>query len=171
MNKTIKESYFASVKRRDPSARHWLQILLLYPGVHALINYRIAHFFWKIRLRLIAEIISYYSRMITGIEIHPQATIGKKLFIDHGMGTVIGASSIIGDNVTMYHGVTIGGRGQKTGKRHPTIGNNVLVGANATILGNITIGDHAKIGANSLVIRDVQPSEVVVACLRAVSKD
>ena len=168
--KTNQESFFASIKRRDPAARHTLQILLLYPGVAALINYRIAHFFWGIKFKFLAEWITKITRRRTGIEIHPGATIGKHLFIDHGMGVVIGETAIIGDDVTMYHGVTLGSRLEGRGKRHPTIGNGVMIGAESMILGNITVGDNAKIGANSTVIKPVQPGEVIITCSRRDNK-
>ncbi len=161
MKKTKKEGYFASIKRRDPAARNGLQILLFYPGVKALFWYRIAHFFWKIKFRFVAEWISYGTRRRTGIEIHPGATIGKHLFIDHGMGTVIGETALVGDNVTMYHGVTLGGRGVEHGKRHPTVGNNVFIGTGAKILGNIVVGDDVRIGANAMVLHDVDPGATV----------
>ncbi len=161
MKKTKKEGYFASIKRRDPAARNGLQILLFYPGVKALFWYRIAHFFWKLKIRFIADWISYSTRRRTGIEIHPGATIGKHLFIDHGMGTVIGETAIVGDNVTMYHGVTLGGRGVEHGKRHPTVGNNVFIGTGAKILGNIVVGDDVRIGANAMVLHDVDPGATV----------
>ncbi len=164
--KPTNASFFASIKRRDPAARHYLQILLLYPGVAALNNYRIAHFFWRIKFKFMAEWITKISRRRTGIEIHPGATIGKRLFIDHGMGVVIGETSIIGDDVTIYHGVTLGSRLEGKGKRHPTVGNRVMLGAGSMILGNITIGDNAKIGANVTVIKDVLPSEVIITCSR-----
>ncbi len=164
------ESFFASIKRRDPAARHNLQILLLYPGVAALINYRISHFFWRLKLKFIAEWIAKVSRRRTGIEIHPGATIGKRFFIDHGMGVVIGETAVIGDDVTMYHGVTLGTRLGGRGKRHPTIGNRVMIGAESMILGNINVGDGAKIGANSTVIKDVAPGEVIITCSRRDNK-
>ncbi|MCR5787330.1 MAG: serine O-acetyltransferase [Acholeplasmatales bacterium] len=154
--------YFKSVKLRDPAARNNLQILLTYPGVHALINYRIAHFFWKIKFKLLAELITYHTRKKYSIEIHPGATIGKNLFIDHGTGVVIGETSVIGDNVTMYHGVTLGGRGLSHGKRHPTIGDNVVIGAHAQILGNITIHSNAMIGSNATVLDDVSEGETII---------
>lgn len=156
-----KESFFTSIKRRDPAARNILQIILLYPGVHALFWYRIANFFWRIKLKLLAELIAHFIRFFTGIEIHPGAKIGKNLFIDHGMGVVIGETAIIGDNVLIYHNVTLGGRGDKKGKRHPTIGNDVIIGTGAKILGNITIGNNAKIGANALVIKDVDENVII----------
>jgi len=161
MSKVKKEGYFASIKRRDPAARNAFQIFMFYPGIHAMFCYRIAHFFWKIHFRLIAECISYWARHHTGIEIHPAATIGKRLFIDHGMATVIGETAIIGDNVTIYHDVTLGGRGFAHGKRHPTVGNNVIIGTGAKILGNITIGNDAKIGANAMVLHDVEANAVI----------
>jgi len=164
------ESFFASIKRRDPAARHNLQILLLYPGVAALINYRIAHFFWRIKFKFIAEWITKVSRRHTGIEIHPGATIGNRLFIDHGMGVVIGETAVIGNDVLIYHGVTLGTRLGGRGKRHPTIGNNVMLGAHSMILGNITVHDGAKIGANSTVIKDVAPNEVIITCSRRDNK-
>lgn len=162
MAKDKKESFIASIKRRDPAARNALQIFLFYPGFKAVIWYRVAHFFWKRHIRFIADWISYRTRRRTGIEIHPGATIGRHLFIDHGMGTVIGETAIIGDNCLMYHGVTLGGRGFEHGKRHPTVGNNVMIGTGAKILGNITIGDNSQIGANAMVLHDVEPNSVVI---------
>ena len=157
-----KIGYFKSIKARDPAARNIIQILLCYPGVKAMIWYRVAHFFWKIKFKLLAEFITYLTRNRLGIEIHPGAKIGKRFFIDHGSGVVIGETSIIGDDVTIYHGVTLGGRGTEHGKRHPTVGNNVVIGAGALLLGNITIGDNAKIGANATVIHDVDVDATVV---------
>ena len=139
----------------DPAARNKLEVLILYPSVHALISHRIAHWFYKHKMFFIARLTSQLSRHFTGIEIHPGAKIGKGLFIDHGMGVVIGETSEIGDNVTIYHGVTLGGTGKEKGKRHPTVGNNVVIGAGAKVLGAITIGDNVKIGANSVVLKDV----------------
>ncbi len=157
-----KIGYFASIKERDPAARNWFQIILCYPGVKAMFWFRIAHFFWKIKLKTLAEFITYLTRNRLGIEIHPGATIGKRLFIDHGHGVVIGETAVIGDDVTIYHGVTLGGRGVVHGKRHPTIENNVTIGAGALILGNITIGKEARIGANSTVICNVEQGETVI---------
>lgn len=157
-----KISYLKSVKLRDPAARNNLQILLTYSGVKALINYKIAHWLWKHHMKMLAELISYHTRKKYAIEIHPGATIGKYLFIDHGAGVVIGETAIIGDNVTMYHGVTLGGRGSSHGKRHPTIGNNVMLGAGAQLLGNITVGDNARIGANATVLEDVPTGQTVI---------
>jgi serine O-acetyltransferase len=161
-NKSPKaESFFASIKRRDPAARNNFEILFLYPGVKAIIRHRIAHFFWNHHMKFIARYISYRTRKITGIEIHPAAIIGKNFFVDHGMGTVIGETTIIGDDVTIYHGVTLGGRGFEPGKRHPTIGSHVVIGTGAKILGNIRIGDNARIGANAMVLEDVAPNATI----------
>lgn len=156
------KKYFKSIKERDPAARHFLQILLCYPGVHALIWYRIAHFFWRIHFKLLAELITYLVRCHINIEIHPGATIGKNFFIDHGTGVVIGETTIIGSNCTLYHGVTLGGHGTEHGKRHPTVLDNVMIGAGATVLGNITIGNDAKIGANATVLQDVPDGATVI---------
>ncbi len=155
-------AYLKSIKERDPAARHALQILLTYPGVHALFWYRIAHAFWNLHLKLLAEIIMQAVRFFTLIEIHPGATIGRRLFIDHGAGVVIGATAIIGDDCLMFHGSTLGGTGHAHAKRHPTLGNRVLVGTGAKILGNITIGDDAKIGADTVVLHDVPAGATVV---------
>ncbi len=155
-------SYLKSIKKRDPAARHYLQILLFYPGVKALFWHRIAHFFYRMKLKLIGEMISYFVRMVHGIEIHPNATLGKRLFIDHGMGVVIGETTVIGDDCLIYQGATLGGTGKEHKKRHPTLGNNVMVGAGAKILGNITIGNNVKIGGNTVVLRDVPDGETIV---------
>ncbi|MFA5421544.1 MAG: serine O-acetyltransferase EpsC [Bacilli bacterium] len=150
------ESYYASIKRRDPAARNNFQIFFLYPSVIALRYYRLAHWFWaKLKWKFIGEWIMCMAKCRTGIEIHPGAQIGRNLFIDHGSGVVIGETSIIGDNVTLYHQVTLGGVSTKKVKRHPTIGNNVIIGAGAKVLGNITVGDNAKIGVNAVVRADV----------------
>ena len=151
-----------AVKERDPAAKNALEVLLLYPGLHALIVYRIAHKLWQWKIPFVPRWLSQSIRFLTGIEIHPGAAIGKNFFIDHGMGVVIGETSIIGDNVLLYQGVTLGGTGKETGKRHPTIGNNVVVGAGAKILGNIIIGDNSYIGANAVVIKDVPFNSTVV---------
>ena len=137
---------------KDPAARHFWEVLLLYPGVHALIGYRIAHVLWKFNFKFLARFISYFMRWLTGIEIHPAAKIGKRFFMDHGMGVVIGETSEVGDNVFIYHGVTLGGLSTKRGKRHPTIGDNVVIGAGAQVLGPTQIGGHTKIGSGSDVI-------------------
>lgn len=167
--KQKKVGFFKSIKQRDPSARNSLEILLLYPGVHAVIWHRVAHFFHRIRLKFIARWIMNCSRRGTGIEIHPAAQIGKNLFIDHGMGVVIGETAVVGDNCTIYQGATLGGTGKEHNKRHPTLGNNVVVGAGAKVLGNITIGNNVKIGANSVVLKDVPDDCTVVGVGRIVS--
>ena len=146
----------------DPAARSKIEVFLLYPCIHALIAYRIAHFFYKHKCFFIARLISQISRFFTGIEIHPGATIGRGLVIDHGMGVVIGETTEIGDDVMLYHGVTLGGTGKDKGKRHPTVGNGVLIGAGAKVLGPIKIGDNAKIGSNSVVLKDVPPNATAV---------
>ncbi|MDN5345226.1 MAG: serine O-acetyltransferase [Clostridia bacterium] len=151
-----------AVFERDPAARNVLEVILCYPGFHALIFHRIAHFFYCHGLALLARAISQFSRFLTGIEIHPGARIGEGLFIDHGMGVVIGETAEIGNNVTLYQGVTLGGTGKEKGKRHPTIGNNVVISTGAKVLGNITIGDNVKIGAGSVVLRDVPANCTVV---------
>ncbi len=152
-----------AIFERDPACRNIVEAITCYPGLHALWSHRIAHFLWaKVKLRLPARLISETSRFFTGIEIHPGAVIGKGLFIDHGMGIVIGETTIIGDNVTLYQGVTLGGTGKEKGKRHPTLGNNIVVGAGAKVLGNITIGDEVRIGAGSVVVRDVEHDSTVV---------
>jgi len=147
---------------RDPAARSVLEVVLTYPGLHALILHRIAHSLHKRGFKLIARIISQFSRFITGIEIHPGAKIGQGFFIDHGMGVVIGETCEIGDNVTLYQGVTLGGTGKEKGKRHPTIGNNVVISAGAKVLGSIKIGNNVKIGAGSVVLKDVPDNCTVV---------
>ncbi|MDD5565633.1 MAG: serine O-acetyltransferase [Candidatus Omnitrophica bacterium] len=157
-------------QKKDPAARSFLEIVLLYQGLHALILYRIGNFFYRIRLFLIARIISQFARFLTGIEIHPGARIGKGLFIDHGMGIVIGETSVIGDNVLLYQGVTLGGTGLEKGKRHPTIGDNVVIGTGAKVLGNITVGENSYIGANAVVIKDVPPNSTVVGVPGRITK-
>ena len=151
-----------NVMKNDPAARTKLEVLLLYQSIHVLIFYRIAHGLYKIKLFFLARLISQLGRFFTGIEIHPGAKIGKGLFIDHGMGVVIGETAEIGDNVTIYHGVTLGETGKDKGKRHPTIGNNVIIGCGAKILGPISIGDGAKIGANSVVLKNVPKGKTAV---------
>ena len=154
--------YIKSIKERDPAARNGFQIILLYSGVHALIHYRVAHFFYKIHWYFIARMISQMGRFWTGIEIHPGATIGKCLFIDHGMGVVIGETTEIGDYCTIYQGVTLGGTGKDVGKRHPTLGNNVMVGAGARVLGPIKIGDNSKVASGAVVLSEVPPNTTAV---------
>lgn len=146
----------------DPAAKSKIEALLLYPCIHALIAYRISHFLYKHKFFFLARFISQLSRFLTGIEIHPGATIGRGLFIDHGMGVVIGETAEIGNDVILYHGVTLGGTGKDKGKRHPTVGNNVLIGAGAKVLGPINIGDNAKIGSNAVVLHDVPQGATTV---------
>jgi serine O-acetyltransferase len=156
--------------QKDPAARSYLEVLFLYPGLHAVILHRLARFFLKLKLKFIARFISQISRHLTGIEIHPGAKIGRGLFIDHGMGVVIGETTIIGDNVTLFQGVTLGGTGKEKGKRHPTIGNNVVIGGGAKVLGNITVGDNSYIGANAVVIKDVPANSTVVGVPGRITK-
>lgn len=151
-----------SVFERDPAARSTVEVLLTYPGLHAVWSHRIAHFLWGLRLKLLARLISQLSRWLSGIEIHPGATIGERFFIDHGMGVVIGETAVIGADCTLYHGVTLGGTSWEKTKRHPTLGNNVVVGAGAKILGPIVIGDNARVGSNSVVVKDVPAGATVV---------
>jgi serine O-acetyltransferase len=146
--------------RRDPAARNKLEVLLAYPGVHALWNHRIAHFLWKNGLKLPARLFSEWSRTLTGIEIHPGATIGRRFFIDHGMAVVIGETTVIGDDVLLYHDVTLGSRGFSQGKRHPTIGDNVIIGSGARVLGNITIGEGCRIAANAVITENIAAKTV-----------
>ena len=154
--------YLKYIKSIDPAARSYLQILFTYPVVRVMFWYRIAHFFYLIKKYLISELIMYRVRKKTGIEIHPGATIGKNLFIDHGIGVVIGETAVIGDNCTIYQGAVLGGTGKERGKRHPTLKNNVMVGSGAIILGNIVIEDNVKIGANSLVVENIPAGVTVV---------
>ena len=149
-------------KKKDPASRSYFEILLCYPGVHALFFHRISNFFWELNLKLIARIMSSFSRFFTGIEIHPAVKIGKNLFIDHGMGIVIGETTVIGDNVSIYQGVTLGGTKWEKKKRHPTISDNVIIGAGAKILGPILIGKNSKIGANSVVTKNVSSNVTVI---------
>lgn len=152
-----------TLKAKDPAARHTVDIILTHSGLHSIWYYRIAHFFWTIKLKLIARMISNFARFLTGVEIHPAAKIGKNFIIDHGTGIVIGETAQIGDNVLMYHGVTLGGTGNDSGiKRHPSVCDNVMIAAGAKILGNIHIGNHAKIGANSVVLKDIPPYATAV---------
>ena len=163
------KQYLDSIIKRDPAAKSRLSVILTYPSVKAIFFHRIANFFYLAKFDLIARMISQFSRFLTGIEIHPKAKIGKNLFIDHGMGVVIGETSEIGDNVTIYHGVTLGGISpsidsdkQRNVKRHPTLKNNVVVGSGAQILGPISIGENAKVGANAVVTKDVPDNAVMV---------
>lgn len=160
-----------AIAQRDPAAKSVLEVVLLYPGFHAVVAHRVAHWLYKRKRFFIARWISQVSRFVTGIEIHPGAVIGKGLFIDHGMGIVIGETAEIGDNCTIYHGVTLGGTGKHTGKRHPTIGSNVLIGAGAKILGPFCVGDNAMIGAGSVVLEEVESNTTVAGPkARAVKK-
>ncbi len=161
MWKTIKED-IQTVFERDPAARNFWEVITSYPGLHAIWMHRIAHFLWKKGMKTLARILSHISRFFTGIEIHPGAKIGRRFFIDHGMGVVIGETAEIGNDVLMYQGVVLGGTSLEKRKRHPTIGNNVVIGAGAIILGPIEIGDGAKIGAGSVVIKPVPPGATVV---------
>ena len=147
---------------RDPAARNWLEVLFCYPGLHALWLYRVAHWLYKTGIPFLPRLISHLGRFLTGIEIHPGAKIGKGTFIDHGMGVVIGETAIVGEYTTIYQGVTLGGTGKETGKRHPTLGSHVVVGTGAKVLGNIQIGDNVRIGAGSVVLRDVPSNTTVV---------
>jgi serine O-acetyltransferase len=161
MFKTI-QADIESVFNRDPAARSWPEVLLAYSGLHAVWGHRIASWFWRHNLKLLARWFAQLMRWLTGIEIHPGAKIGSRLFIDHGMGVVIGETTEIGECVTLYHGVTLGGTSLAKGKRHPTLGNNVVVGAGAKILGAIAIGENSRIGANAVVVKSVPPNSVVV---------
>ena len=155
-------NFIKSIKSRDPAANNLLEIVFLYPGFHAIIIYRLANLLWHLKLKFIAKLISYIGRIFTGIEIHPAAKIGKNMFIDHGHGVVIGETSEIGDNVLIYHGVTLGGNSLNKGKRHPTIGNNVIIGAGAKILGPLKIGDSARVGANAVVTKPILANSTVM---------
>jgi len=152
---------FKIVFERDPAARNGLEVLTCYPGFHALALHRVSHWLWNVGIPLLPRLLSHFSRFLTGIEIHPGATIGQGVFIDHGMGVVIGETAIIGDYALIYQGVTLGGTGKESGKRHPTLGENVVVGAGAKVLGNIQIGHNVRIGAGSVVLREV-PSDCTV---------
>ena len=151
-----------TIYERDPAARNWLEVLFCYPGVQALLFHRVAHRLYSIGIPFAPRFISHISRFFTGIEIHPGAKIGKGVFIDHGMGVVIGETAIVGDGTLIYQGATLGGTGKETGKRHPTLGKNVIVGAGAKVLGNIQLGDNVRIGAGSVVLRDVPSNRTVV---------
>jgi serine O-acetyltransferase len=152
----------STVFARDPAARSWLEVILFYPGLHALWLHRLAHFLWRHKLRLLSRFISHLNRFLTGVEIHPGAKIGRRFFLDHGMGVVIGETAEIGDDVLMYQGVVLGGTSLEKRKRHPTIEKNVVIGAAAILLGPITVGEGARIGANSVVVKSVPPGTTVV---------
>lgn len=153
-----------AVRKYDPAVRYWLEVLFFYPGMHAIWIHRFSHLLWaRLHLKFIARVISGLTRWLTGVEIHPGARLGKQVVIDHGMGVVIGETAIVGDDVLIYHGVTLGGRGSYKGqRRHPKIGNHVVIGANASVLGAIEVGDWAKIGADAVVINNVGSNEVFV---------
>jgi serine O-acetyltransferase len=168
--RTLREDV-QTVFAKDPAARNVLEVLLLYPGLHALWLHRVAHWLWNHRLRFPARLLSAYSRLVTGIEIHPGAAIGRRFFIDHGMGVVIGETAEVGNDVLMYQGVVLGGTALEKRKRHPTIGNNVVIGTAAILLGPIRVGDGARIGANSVVVRSVPPGAVVVGVPGRVVED
>ena len=161
MFKTLREN-INSVYERDPAARNALEVLLCYPGLHAVYFHKISHFLWKHKFRLLARLVSQAGRFFTGIEIHPGAKIGRRFFIDHGMGVVIGETAEIGDDVTIYQGVTLGGTSWKKEKRHPTVGDRVIIGTGAKILGPLTIGHDSKVGANSVVVNEVPAHSTVV---------
>ena len=161
MFSTIRED-IRSILDRDPAAGSWLMVVLCYPGLHAVWVHRITAPLWRAKLRLIARLLSQCARLLTGIEIHPGAIIGRRVFIDHGAGVVIGETAIIGNDVTLYQGVTLGGTGHEHGKRHPTLRDGVFAGSNAQILGNICIGENSRIGAGSVVLHDVPPNSTVV---------
>jgi serine O-acetyltransferase len=151
----------ANAKRRDPAARSGFEVFLTYSGLHAVWSYRLAHRLWRWRLKFAARVVSQFARFMTGVEIHPGATIGRRFFIDHGMGVVIGETAEIGDDVLMYHGVTLGGRTLEQVKRHPTLRNDIVVGAGSTIIGPITIGSHSLIGAQAVVVNDAPENSVL----------
>ncbi len=159
--KQIKEE-INTIFERDPAARSIVEVIFCYPGFHAILIYRLANWFWRKKFYFIGRLLSHIGRFLTGIEIHPGATIGKRFFIDHGMGVVIGETAEVGDDVTLYHGVTLGGVSLNKGKRHPTLGNNVIVGSGAKILGPFRVGDNSKIGSNSVVVKEVPDNSTVV---------
>ncbi len=149
-------------KARDPAARSAVEIFLLYPGIHAIIYHRIAHWFFRNKMRFIARLISQWSRFWTGVEIHPGAKIGRRFVIDHGMGIVIGETAEVGDDVLIYQGATLGGTGKEKGKRHPTIGNNVMIGSGAKVLGPFKVGDNSRIASNAVVLKEIPPNSTAV---------
>ncbi len=160
-----------NIKEKDPACRSILYVILLYPGFHALIFHKLNRFLYNIKLYFLARLFSQLARFLTGIEIHPAAKIGKRLFIDHGMGIVIGETAVIGDDCTIYHGVTLGGTGKDTGKRHPTIKNYVIIGAGAKVLGPITIESNVKIGANAIVLTDIPKNSTVINCNKILARE
>lgn len=152
----------ATVFEADPAARSYLEVLICYPGLHAVWAHHLSHWLWRHGMRFLARLNSQFARLFTGIEIHPGAELGRRLFIDHGIGTVIGETAIVGNDVTLYQGVTLGGTGKEKGKRHPTLGNNISIGSGAKLLGNITIGDNCRVGAGSVVLRNVPANSTIV---------
>jgi len=156
------KAYLDNIREKDPAARSYLEVILLYPTVHAIVSYRMSHFLFKRKFFFLARLISQITRLLTGIEIHPGATIGRMLFIDHGMGVVIGETAEIGDRVTLYQGVTLGGTGKHSGKRHPTLGDDVVVGSGAKVLGPIRVANGTKIGANSVLLKDTITNSTAV---------
>lgn len=175
MFKSLRED-IASIASRDPAARSTLEVLVCYPGLHALVFFRLAHWLWSNEFKLLGRVVSQIGRILTGIEIHPGAQIGQRLFIDHGMGVVVGETAVIGDDVTLYHGVTLGGTSLHKGKRHPTLENGVIVGSGAQILGPHVIGEGARIGANAVVLSDVPKGVTMVGiparvAMRRLKKD
>ena len=168
----MKIEFLENIKKHDPAAKNYLEILLCYPGVHAVFLHRVAQFLLKLKLPILPRLLAHFSRILTGIEIHPEAKIGKNLFIDHGFGVVIGQTAVIGDNVVIYHGVTLGGRSLQNIKRHPTIENGVVIGAGAKIIGDVRVGDGAKIGPNSVILKDVGKGEIFASSVaKKVSRD
>lgn len=159
-----------NIRDKDPAARNVAEVIILYPGFHVLVTHKIAHFLYNHKCFFLARFVSQLARHLTGIEIHPGAKIGRKLFIDHGMGIVFGETTEIGDNCTIYHGVTLGGTGKDTGKRHPTIGDNVLISTGAKVLGPFTVGNNSRIGANAVVLQEVPPNSTVVGVKARVVK-
>jgi serine O-acetyltransferase len=163
--------HIETIKRKDPAAKSTLEILLCYPGLHAVLIHRVSHWLYQRRRFVIARFISHLGRFLTGVEIHPGATIGERLFIDHGFGVVIGETAEIGDDVLLYHGVTLGATGIQVGKRHPTIGNHVVIGAGASVLGDIVLGENVTVGAGSIVIHSVPQGTTVVGIPAHVVKE
>lgn len=151
-----------AIRRLDPAAKSWIEVVLCYPSIHVMAFYRVAHWLHRRRLPFVPRALMQFARFVTGIEIHPGAQIGRRLFIDHGMGVVIGETAVVGDDCIIYHGVTLGGTGKERGKRHPTLGTGVIVGAGAKVIGNITLGDQSRVGTNAVVLRDVPPDATVV---------
>ena len=170
--RVFKELYEDSknIKKKDPSIRNILEVIILYPGFHILVFHRLAHFLYRHKLKFLARLVSQIGRFFTGIEIHPGAKIGRRLFIDHGMGIVIGETTTIGNDCTIYHNSTLGGPGKDKYKRHPDLGNNVMVGAGAKVLGPIKVGNNVKIGANATVLTDIPKNVTVVKCNKIIEK-